>query len=72
MTDQQRLEQLRLAYQNLLMGKSARVIQKDGRRVEYSPADKQSLLNEKGGLIQWINRNYLNLVLSLSSEFPSL
>ncbi|EOX3957964.1 TPA: phage tail protein [Vibrio parahaemolyticus] len=46
MTDQQRLEQLRLAYQNLLMGKSARVIQKDGRRVEYSPADKQSLLNE--------------------------
>lgn len=46
MIDQQRLEQLRLAYQNLLMGKSARVIQKDGRRVEYSPADKQSLLNE--------------------------
>lgn len=46
MTDQQRLEQLRLAYQDLLMGKSARVIQKDGRRVEYSPADKQSLLNE--------------------------
>ncbi|MEE7832273.1 gpW family head-tail joining protein [Vibrio parahaemolyticus] len=46
MTDQQRLEQLRLAYQNLLMGKSARVIQKDGRRVEYSPADKQSLSNE--------------------------
>ncbi|MDL1992975.1 gpW family head-tail joining protein [Vibrio parahaemolyticus] len=46
MTDQQRLEQLRLAYQNLLIGKSARVIQKDGRRVEYSPADKQSLLNE--------------------------
>ncbi|CAK3470046.1 head-tail adaptor Ad1 [Vibrio phage K290] len=46
MTDQQRLDQMRLAYQNLLMGKSARVIQKDGRRVEYSPADKQSLLSE--------------------------
>lgn len=46
MTEQQRLDQMRLAYQNLLMGKSARVIQKDGRRVEYSPADKQSLLSE--------------------------
>lgn len=46
MTEMQRLEQIRLAYQDLLMGKSVRVIQKDGRRVEYSPADKHSLLNE--------------------------
>lgn len=39
MTEQQRLEQMKTAYSDLLMGKSVRVMQKDGRRVEFAPAD---------------------------------
>lgn len=46
MSDAELLASLKTAYSNLLMGKSARVIQKDGRRVEYSAADKDSLRAE--------------------------
>lgn len=46
MSDAELLANLKTAYSNLLMGKVARVIQKDGRRVEYSAADKDSLRAE--------------------------
>ncbi|MFM2476371.1 gpW family head-tail joining protein [Celerinatantimonas sp. MCCC 1A17872] len=46
MTDQELLAQYRRAYQQLVMGLSAKVIQKDGRRVEYTPADAQLLRSE--------------------------
>jgi hypothetical protein len=46
LSDADLLAQLKTAYSNLLMGKLARVIQKDGRRIEYSAADKDSLRSE--------------------------
>lgn len=46
MSDSELLAQMKAAYTNLLMGKVARVVQKDGRRVEYTAADKDSLRSE--------------------------
>lgn len=46
MNDQELLIAMRKAYQDLLLGKSVKVMQKDGRRVDFEPANKQSLLNE--------------------------
>ncbi|MEH6553975.1 gpW family head-tail joining protein [Pseudoalteromonas tetraodonis] len=43
MTEEQRLAEMKTAYSNLLMGKSVRVMQKDGRRVEFSPANINKL-----------------------------
>lgn len=46
MNNRQRLEDMRAAYQSLISGMSARVVQKDGRRVEYTPADASRLHDE--------------------------
>lgn len=46
LTDAELLRSYKLAYQQLLIGKSVRVMQKDGRRVEYSPINKATLQQE--------------------------
>lgn len=47
MTDDQKvLAQMRLAYNELIAGRTARVVQKDGRRVEYTPASADRLYKE--------------------------
>ena len=46
MTDQNLLENLKLALSKVVTGTSVRVIQKDGRRVEYNPANETSLRSE--------------------------
>lgn len=46
MTDKELLAQYQQAYHQIIMGKSAKVVQKDGRRVEYNPGDSALLRNE--------------------------
>lgn len=47
MTDDQKLlAQMRVAYNELIAGRAARVVQKDGRRVEYTPASASLLSKE--------------------------
>lgn len=43
MSDAQLLAEAKDALHKLNLGKAVRVIQKDGRRIEYTPADRRSL-----------------------------
>jgi len=43
MTDLQLLEEAKAALHKLMIGQSVKVLQKDGRRIEYTPAQKTEL-----------------------------
>ncbi len=43
MSSEQYLLEAKSALHQLLLGKAVRVVQKDGRRVEYTPADRRAL-----------------------------
>ena len=55
LSDFEFLAELKKAYQQLVLGKQAKVIQKDGRRVEYNPSDRHVLKAEIDSLEMKLN-----------------
>jgi hypothetical protein len=56
LTDAEYLQELKKAYQKLVLGKQATSIQKDGRKVEYKPSDRATLKNEIENLEARLNQ----------------